>query len=87
MPSLYPNLSDEKLLERLLYMAAATQCELVEEERKGGWLVAFKRFDQPPDVAPEGVIVRSAEAADRRAAREHLLYAAEQRPLGASEPD
>jgi len=87
MPSLYPNLSDEKLLERLLYMAAATQCELVEEERKGGWLVAFKRFDQPRDVAPEGVIVRSAESADRRAAREHLLYAAEQRPLGASEPD
>jgi hypothetical protein len=79
MTSLYPALSDEKLLERLLYMAAAAQCELVEEERRGEWIVAFKRFDQPRDVAPDGVIIRSAESPDRRAAREHLLYAAEQR--------
>jgi hypothetical protein len=79
MPSLYPDLSDEKLLERLLYMATAEQCEFVEEERKGEWLAAFKRFDEPSNVAPDGVIVRGAESADRRAAREHLLYRAEQR--------
>ena len=79
MTSLYPDLSDEKLLERLLFMAAASQCEFTEEDRSGEWLVALKRFDQPRNLAPDGVIIRSAESPDRRAAREHLLYAAEQR--------
>jgi hypothetical protein len=79
--SLYPDLSDDQLLERLKAKASAAQCELVEEEREPDpewrWQVAFKRFDQPKELAPNGVIVHGAESPNRRIARETLLYQVE----------
>jgi hypothetical protein len=77
MASLYPNLSDEQLLERLRHQARAEECELVEERRGDEWHVAFRTGPQP--LARGGVVKRAADSVDRREARESLLYSAEQR--------
>ena len=78
MPSMYPNLSDEELAERLRFMAAAREARLVEEEISGIWHVQLKRLDVPGDPEPErGASAFKAESPDLREAREGLLFAAE----------
>lgn len=43
-------------------------------ERKGdGWFASWKTFDDPADIAPEGVIMASSESATKQAAIVHLL--------------
>ena len=54
MPSMYPNLSDEELIDRLRSQAAARDAGLVEEEQEEGeWQVAFMRFKDPGNPDPE----------------------------------
>lgn len=78
MPSMYPNLSDEQLVERLRYIATAYEAELVQEQKSSDWYVHFMKYDVPSDPERErGVSVLGADSPDLRTARERLLHLAE----------
>ena len=77
---MYPNLSDEELIDRLSSQAAARDAGLVEEQEAGKWHVAFMRFKDPGNPEPErggASTILKAESPDLRDAREALLYQAE----------
>jgi hypothetical protein len=67
------DVDDAALQEQLRELAHPLGCEcFVEHLDSGRWLASFKRFGEPAGLAPRGVILKSAEAIDRRTALEAL---------------
>jgi hypothetical protein len=64
---------DAALEQELRDLAFERDCELVVEHLDDGrWRPAFKQFADSAAIAPRGVILKSAEAGDRRTALEAL---------------
>ncbi len=74
MPELYPDLTDEALLERLKTAAGADDLEYNERRADDGWMCSFRPFSVIPiGIAPNLPAVIATQGKDLRATREALL--------------
>ena len=74
MPELYPDLTDDGLLERLKKAAGADDLEFHEQRAGDGWICTFRPFSVIPiGIAPNPPAVIATQGKDLRATREALL--------------
>jgi len=72
--ALFPDLTDDGLVERLRAAAAADELEYNEQHSADGWICAFRQFSLvPPGIGPRAPVVIATQAEDLREAREALL--------------
>ncbi len=84
---LFPDLTDDALLERLRAAAGADDLEYNEQRAGDGWICSFRPFSViPPGIAPSAPAMIATQGKDLREAREALLAQVEGETAEGSDP-